>query len=117
MTNREMFEAIINGTITDEVVEKATEELKKLDERNAKRVERNAEKAKENKPLMDKLFSLLTSEPATTATLAEAVGLSTPKASPLLRKMVEDEGEYASVRGTEVKVPKKGKQKAYYVAQ
>ena len=115
MTNREMYEAIINGTITDEVVEKATEELKKLDERNAKRVERNAEKAKENKPIMDALFALLTGEPTTTAVLAEAVGISTPKASPLLRKMVEDEGEYAKVCVTDVKVPKKGKQKGYYV--
>lgn len=117
MTNREMLEAVIANAITEEVKEKATEELKKLDERNAKRVERNAEKAKENKPIMDKLFSLLTSEPATTTVLAEAVGISTPKATPLLRKMVEDEGEYASVRSTEVKVPKKGKQRAYYIAQ
>jgi hypothetical protein len=115
MTNREMLEAIVNDAITEEVKEKAAEEIKKLDERNAKRAEKNAEKAAEKKPIMDSLLAHLTSEPTVAKDLAEVVGISTNQAVSLLNKMVKDEDEYKAVQVTDIKIPKVGKRKGFYL--
>lgn len=116
MTNREMLNAVIANAITEEVIEKAQEELNKLDARNAKKVEKNAEKRAEKKPLMDSLFAHLTSEPTVAKELAEAVGVSQNQAIFYLNEMVKDEGEYKTVQVTDVKIPKVGKRKGYFVA-
>lgn len=124
MTNREMFEAVIANTITEEVIEKAKEELRKLDERNAKRAEKNAEKRAENKPLKDAIYAFLGAEPkqasevgaAITKTTEEGeVPIGTAKASAMLRQMLEED-DYADLQVTEIKVPKVGKRQGYFVA-
>lgn len=111
MTNREALTKVI--TLGDEELKTWAEaEIKKLDERNAKRAEKNAEKRKENEPLKEKILAMLTSEPQVTTAIAEAIGLSVPKTSPLCRELVSEGKAIA----TDVKVPRKGKQKGYSLA-
>ena len=109
MTNREFFTAIINGTLTEDVIAKAHEEIEKLDARNAKRASTESKTQKENAPLIAKIATLLTSEPKLASTLATEMGISTQKASALVKKV-----EGVSV--CDVKVKGKGTQKGYFFA-
>lgn len=109
MTNREMFTAIVEGKVTDEVVEKAREEIAKLDKRNADRKGKESKKALENKPIIEAITKVLTSEPKTASEIAAEVEISVQKASALLRQI-------DGLTVTEVKVPKKGKCKGYAIA-
>ena len=112
ITMRQFFEAVVNGNITPSMVEKAKAEIAKLDATNAKRAEKAKEKSKENEPIKSAIFEFLKANGTkTTAEVAVSVGESTPKASAMLRQMV-DEGRLTS---SEVSVPKKGKQKAYAI--
>ena len=110
ITLRQLFTAVVEGNITPAMQEKAKAEIAKLDATNAKRAEKAAEKAKENLPLKNTIFEFLVANGTkTTAEVAVGVGESTPKASAMLRQMVE-EGRLTS---SEVSVKGKGKQKAY----
>ena len=109
MTNREFFTAIVNGTLTEDVIAKAHEEIAKLDARNAKRANTPSKAQKENAPLIEKIASLLTSEPKLASELASEMEISTQKASALVKKV-----EGVSV--CDVKVKGKGTQKGYYFA-
>ena len=114
MTQREFFTAVINnqmnGTeISDEMVAFAKEAIEKLDARNAKRASTPSKTQKENAPLIEKIGSLLTSEPKLASTLATEMGISTQTVSALVTKV-----EGVSV--TDVKVKGKGTQKGYYFA-
>lgn len=106
MTLRDMFTEIVNGNLTDEVVAKATEEIAKLDARNAKRRETVSKKALENAPIIEAIKGVLTEEPQTATEIAEKVEISTQKASALLKQI---EGLTVS----DVKVKGKGTRKAY----
>ena len=110
MTNREFYTAIVNGTLTDEVIAKAHEEIEKLDARNAKRASKPSKKSLENEPIKAKILEVLTTEPKVASEIGELVGISTQKASALLRQI---EG----LEVTEVKVPKRGKMKGYALAE
>ena len=110
MTNREFFTAVMNGELNDEVKAHAEESIAKLDARNAKRKGEESKRAKENAPIKEAILKVLTSEPKTASEIATEVGISTQKASALLRQI-----EGLSV--TEVKVPKKGKCKGYALAE
>ena len=46
MTKREAFEAVINGTINEEVIEVMEKELANLEQRSVREAEKRAEKAK-----------------------------------------------------------------------
>ena len=109
MTNREFYTAIVNGTLTEDVVTKAHEEIEKLDARNAKRANTPSKTQKENAPLIEKIASLLTSEPKLASELAKEMEISTQKASALVKKV-----EGVSV--CDVKVKGKGTQKGYFFA-
>lgn len=110
ITLRQLFTAVVEDNITPAMKEKAKAEIAKLDATNAKRAEKAAEKAKENLPLKNTIFEFLVANGTkTTAEVAVGVGESTPKASAMLRQMVE-EGRLTS---SEVSVKGKGKQKAY----
>lgn len=109
MTNREFYTAVANGNITEEVVAHATSAIEKLDAALANRKNKPNKKALENAPIVESILGVLTTEPATAATVAEAVGISTQKASALLRQIVANGNAVAS----EVKVPNKGTCKAY----
>ena len=114
MTNREFYTAIINGTINDEVVEVATAALAKMDAANEKRRNTPSKKAVENQPLVDEIVnSILTSEPKTASDVAAKLGVSAQKASALLRSIVAN----GQATVSDIKVPKKGTQKAYTLAE
>ena len=111
MTMRKYHEAVlaIPGCPAD-VAEKARAEIAKLDATNAKRTEKAKEKSAENKPFKDAIYQfLLDNGIKTTAEIAEGVNLTPPKASAMCRQMVEE----GRLTASEVKVPKKGKAKAY----
>ena len=111
MTNREFLTAIANmKNISEELKAEATARIEKLDATNEARKNKPSKKAIENAPVMEQIANeILTSEAQTASTVAEAAGISVQKANALLRALVA-EGR-ATV--TEVKVPKRGVQKAY----
>ena len=109
MTYREMLEKVIANDINDEVIEKATERLERLDVENEKRKNRVSKKAAENEPVKEAILAVLGAEPKTASVIGAEVEISTQKASALLRQLVEA----GSVAKTDVKVTGKGTQKGY----
>lgn len=112
MTKREFLTKV--ATFEDvEIAEYAQTELDKMDTANEKRKSVQSKKALENQPIVDRIVNeILTSEPQTTADIAAILELSVQKTSPLCRAAVA-QGKAVQ---TEVKVPKKGNQKAYTLA-
>jgi hypothetical protein len=109
MTKREFLNAIVNGTMNDEIVDFAKDEIAKLDATNEKRKNKPSKKATENAPIVDALVEMLTDTPVTASGIAEVLGVSVQKASALARVAVAD-GRATAV---DVKIPKKGTQKGY----
>ncbi len=104
MTKREFLNAVI--ALNDEVTtEFAKAEIEKMDARNASRKDKPSKKSVENEPIKAKIAEVLTDTPQTASEIASKVEISVQKASALLRQM--------ECKVTEVKVPKKGTQKAY----
>lgn len=112
MTNREFYSNIVNGNITEEVVAHAATAIEKLDAALEARKNKPSKKATENAPVLEAITGILTSEPAVASDIATAAGISTQKASALLRQLVANGTAVVS----EVKVPKKGTVKAYALA-
>ena len=108
MTQREFFNAVIAETENADLAKFAVESLQKLDARNAKRASTPSKTAIANEPIKQAIMAELTDTPQTAAEIAVKVGVTTQKASALLRQI--------DCEVTEVKVPKKGKQKGYFVA-
>ena len=126
MTNREFYNSIVaeNATITPEMIEHATEALAKLDataeKRKGKVSAKDQAKRDENAALAAKVAAEILTTEAKTATdvaaaLTEMLGeeVKVQKASYLLRLAVD----MGLASATEVAIPKKGKQKAYFVAE
>jgi hypothetical protein len=122
MTNREFYNAIIaeNATITAEMIEHANEALAKLDataeKRKGKVSAKEQAKRDENAALAIKVASEILGTEAMTATdvaakLTEMLGeeIKVQKASYVCRKAVE----MGLAVQTEVKIPKRGTNKAY----
>ena len=111
MTNREFLNAIAtNETLPTDIVEHATAALAKMDATNEARKNKPSKKSEENAPILAQIATeILTAEAQTASAIAEAAGISVQKASALLRQLVAD----GKATVTEVKVPKKGVQKAY----
>ena len=76
MTNREFYTAIVNSDLNDEMKAFATDAIAKLDARNAKRASTPSKTQKENAPLIEKIASLLTSEPKLASELAKEMEIS-----------------------------------------
>ena len=125
MTNREFYNSIVaeNATITPEMIEHATEALAKLDataeKRKGKVSAKDQAKRDENAALAAKVANeILGTEPKTAtdvaAVLTETLGeeVKVQKASYLCRLAVT----LGLATQTEVKIPKKGTQKAYTIA-
>lgn len=115
MTNREFLEAIrSNSTLSAELIEFAAAAIAKLDKRNADRSSKPSKTAIANEPIKTAIVEFLNKEGfiATAADIAANCNITTQKASALCRQMVEA----GAVRSTEVKIPKKGKCKAYSLA-
>lgn len=113
MTYREFYTAIVNGEITAEVVAKATEEIAKLDTRNANRASRPSKVALANEPIKASILEFLANgETHIAKEIGEAVGITTFKASALCGQLAKD----GKVVASEVKLPKVGKRVAYTLA-
>ena len=125
MTNREFYTAITaeNATITPEMIEHATAALAKLDataeKRKGKVSAKDQEKRDANAAMAKHIAEAILTTEAKTATDVAAVltaeageEVKVQKASYLLRLAVE----LGLANQTEVKIPKKGTQKAYTIA-
>lgn len=118
MTKREFLNeviAVIDGTSEVDVLELkefAKAEIVKLDERNANRSSKPTKAQIENEPIKEKILEVLsTGERMVASAIAERLEISTQKASALCRQLVESK----KLKVEDVKIPKKGKQKAYMV--
>ena len=111
MTNREFYTAIAQGAMNDELIAFAQEAIVKMDERNAKRSSKPSKTAVENEPIKAQIVEFITkrNEFCIAGAIAEALEISTQKASALCRQLVAD----GKLVEKEVKVPKQGKRKAY----
>lgn len=114
MTNREFFTAIAsNATLSAELVKFAEEAIVKLDKRNASRSSKPSKTAVANEPIKASIVEYVTDHAnALASDIAVACEISTQKASALCVQMVKDN----VLTVCEVKVPKKGKVKAYSLA-
>ena len=114
MTNREFYTAIVNGQMNDDIVAKATEEIEKLDARNAKRASKPSKKSLENIPIRAHIAGFLEENEGShlASEIASALDISTQKVSALCRQMVAD--GVLTVEDTKVKG--KGTQKSYSLA-
>ena len=114
MTNREFFTAIAsNENLSAELVKFAKEAIVKLDKRNASRSSKPSKTAIANEPIKASIVEYVTAHAnALASDIAIACEISTQKASALCVQMVKDE----ILTVCEVKVPKKGKVKAYSLA-
>lgn len=118
MTKREFLNeviAVIDGTSEVDVLELkefAKAEIVKLDERNASRSSKPTKTQIENEPIKEKILEILsTGERIVASAIAERLEISTQKASALCRQLVESK----QLKVEDVKIPKKGKQKAYMI--
>ena len=119
MTKREFLNAVIAGKITEEEIAFAQKEIDALNARNAKRAATPSKTQLANEPLKAEILAKLKeiNDFRTAGEVSSWFGLndegkpkvSVQKASSLLRQLVA--GNVAEQ--TEVKLPKKGKQKAY----
>ena len=123
MTNREFYIAIAaNETLTEEIRNHATEQIAKLDataeKRKGKVSAKDQEKRDANAALAARVAAEILTTEAKTATdiaaaLTEMLGeeVKVQKASYLAREAVK----LGLANATEVKIPKKGTQKAYTI--
>ena len=114
MTNREFFTAVAsNATLSAELVKFAEEAIVKLDKRNASRSSKPSKMAIANEPIKASIVEYVTDHAnALASDIAVACEISTQKASALCVQMVKDN----VLTVCEVKIPKKGKVKAYSLA-
>ena len=109
MTQRDFYTAVVNANLNEEMTTFATEAIAKLDARNAKRAEKPSKTQLANEPIIKAIAECLTSEPMLASAIAEKCGISTQKASALVKKV-------DGVSVTDVKVKGKGTQKGYFFA-
>lgn len=113
MTKREFLNVVAESNMADEIKEYAKAQLEKMDYANEKRRNKLSKKALENLPIIEEIEKMLTSEPQTATMIGEHVGISTQKASSLLRKVVAS----GFAEKVDVKVKGKGTQKGYLLAK
>ena len=112
MTYREFYLAVSNANVDNELVEFSKMAIAKPDEKNEKRKSSPSKVAIANEPIKASIVELLANGEMVASDIAVALEISTQKASALCRQLVEN-GKLIS---TEIKVPKKGKVKAYSLA-
>lgn len=117
MTRRERLEAIINGELTEELINECKEELKKLNERSAaaNQKAKESEQYRENKLYGERVYEFLKRHegPAQVGeVLAEvAPGLTRQRMTAICTNLVRE----GRIQAVEVKVKGKGKRRAYTV--
>lgn len=113
MTTRDFLNAVVAGNINDTVKNYAAMQIEKLDARNAKRATTPSKTAVANAPLKQAIFDYLSTNEGkfTEAELGTVIDSSHNKAGSLVRQLVAE----GKVKVEEVKIPKIGKRKAYFV--
>ena len=117
MTKFEAYQAVINGQVNEDVVEKFREMLEtheaEAEKRRNRAAEKRAEKLAAEKVLEDGIMEVLGEEPMTASDIAEAVeGINTPqKATVVVKRLVA-----AGLAAVQDVKGKKGKVKGYTVA-
>ena len=113
MTQREFFTAVTESDVAQELKDYATAQKEKLDKRNASRSSKPSKTAIANEPIKASIAEYVTAHAnAIASDIAEACVISTQKASALCGQMVRDNILTACM----VKIPKKGKVRAYSLA-
>ena len=114
MTNREFLNSVINNNIDTAVIDFAENQLAKLDERNKKRSSTMNARQKENESIKTEIVDFIkeNGQSVVASEIGEQFGFSTQKASALLRQLAES----GTLTVDTVKIPKKGKVKAYSLA-
>lgn len=113
MTKREFLNAVIEANVNEELSAFAVTEIEKLDKRNQAKTSKPSKTAIANEPIKEAIVATLTEKGGLTASeIGVALEITTQKASALCRQLVEN----GKLTATEVKVPKKGKVKAYAIA-
>lgn len=114
MTNREFLNSVINNKIDTAVIDFAENQLAKLDERNKKRSSTMNARQKENESIKTEIIDYIkeNGQSVVASEIGEQFGFSTQKASALLRQLAES----GTLNVDTVKIPKKGKVKAYSLA-
>ena len=115
MTTRDHLTAIINGSITAETQTWAQAQIDKLDARNQKRATTPSKTAVANIPLKEAILAYLTENDGkfTEVELGIVTDSTHNKAGSLVRQLVAE----GKVQVEEVKIPKVGKRKAYFVTK
>ena len=109
---REFLNAVINGTITAEVIAYATEGIAKLDARNEKRKATLTKAQKENEPIAQAILDALANGGMLGVDLATAIGQTTQKTNGVAGNLVKE----GKVVKTKVKVKGKGELTHYALA-
>ena len=113
MTNRELYNAIINNNITADVVAKAREEIAKLDARNLAKADKPNKKQVENEPIAKAIVEYLTDKGEVLGVdIATALNLTTNKTNGVAGNLVK---EGVLVKG-KTKVKGKGEMTTYALA-
>lgn len=112
MTNRELYNAVINGNITDEVKAKAQEELDKLDARNSAKNSKPTKTQKENEPIAKAIVEALEGGEKLGVDLATELGITVNKVNGIALNLVKE----GVLIKTKVKVKGKGEMTAYSLA-
>ena len=88
---RDWLNAVVAGTMNEEVKEFAKAELTKMDNRNSARTEKPSKRQLENEPVKAKIVEVLDPVLGKTASdIAKEVGISTQKASSLCVQLVAE---------------------------
>ena len=113
MTNRELYNAIINNNITADVVAKAREESAKLAARNLAKADKPNKKQVENEPIEKAIIEYLTDKGEVLGVdIATALNLTTNKTNGVAGNLVK---EGVLVKG-KTKVKGKGEMTTYALA-
>ena len=116
MTNREAYNVVISGVITEDLVAWAQENLDKMDAANEKRRNTVSKAEIANAPIREQIVSeILGTELKTASMIAAEMGgeITHNKVTAVLKKAVED----GTVVKEYVKVAGKGTQKGYRLAE
>ena len=113
--NREVLNAISTGIVDDDIKAWAKAQIEKMDARNAKRTSKPSKTAIANAPLKEAIYNYLVENVGkfTEAELGVVIENTHNKAGSLVRQLVAE----GKVSVEEVKIPKVGKRKAYFVAK
>lgn len=112
---REVLTAIVNGTLDADIQEWAKGQIEKMDARNAKRTSKPSKVALANAPLKEVIYNYLMENDGkfTEAELGAVIESTHNKAGSLVRQLVAE----GKVSVEDVKIPKVGKRKAYFIAK